>query len=359
MSQRKKYDANLPKNLTYRRGSKSFAWRNPLTKVEIPLGQISRREAVAQAIEANNYIEQKFTPVALMEILKGEHEFTLSEWLDRYEVILQRRELAANTYKVRAGHIKTIRMKMGNMVLAKITTRHIAEFLKPWVVEGKKTMAGTLRSVLSDAFREAIVEGHVSANPVEPTRAPKIEVQRQRLALEQFQIIRQAAEQQPRWFGLAMDLALVTGQRREDISCMKFSDIYDDRLHVTQIKTGAMIAIPLSLTLNSAGLKLGTVVDRCRLVSRCDYLVSAGIRKNSPEGSIHPDGLTKGFVKARTNAGIELNDSPPTFHEIRSLAGRLYEKAFGKEFTQKLLGHKSEKMTEKYLDVREKMFTLI
>ncbi|MGB3254278.1 tyrosine-type recombinase/integrase, partial [Buttiauxella gaviniae] len=284
---------------------------------------------------------------------------TLHEWLERYEVILKRRDLAANTYKVRAGHIKTIRERMGHMVLAQINTRHIAEFLEPWIVEGKKTMAGTLRSVLSDLFREAIVEGRVSMNPVDPTRAPKVEVARQRLALEQFQAIRATAERQPAWFSLAMDLALITGQRREDIANMKFSDIYDDRLHVIQVKTGAMIAIPLSLSLNSAGLKLGTVIDRCRLVSRCDYLVSSGIRKNSPEGSIHPDGLTKGFVKARKNAGIELNDNPPTFHEIRSLAGRLYEKAFGKEFTQKLLGHKSEKMTEKYLDVREKVFTLI
>lgn len=359
MSQRKKYDANLPKNLTYRLKCRSFYWRNPLTGTEISLGKVARRDAVAQAIEANNFIEQKFTPVALMEKLKGGHEFTLSEWLDRYEVILQRRNLAANTYKVRAGHIKTIRGKMGDMVLSRITTRHIAEFLEPWIVEGKKTMAGTLRSVLSDLFREAIVEGHTSTNPVEPTRAPKVEVARQRLAIEQFKAIRLSAERQPPWFSLAMDLALVTGQRREDIAGMKFSDIYDDRLHVIQIKTGAMIAIPLSLALNSAGLKLGSVIDRCRLVSRCDYMISAGIRKNSPDGSVHPDSLTKGFVKARNNAEIELNDSPPTFHEIRSLAGRLYEKAFGKEFTQKLLGHKSEKMTEKYLDVREKVFTLI
>lgn len=359
MSQRKRYDANLPKNLTYRRSSKSFAWRNPATKVEIPLGQISRRDAIAQAIEANNYIEQQFTPVALMEKLMGKHEFTLAEWLERYAVILQRRDLAANTYKVRAGHMKTIGTKMGDMVLSQITTRHIAQFLEPWIVEGKKTMAGTLRSVLSDMFREAIVEGHVSVNPVEPTRAPKVEVSRQRLALEQFQSIHHAAEQQPAWFSLAIDLALVTGQRREDIAGMKFSNIYDDRLHIIQVKTGAMIAIPLSLTLNSAGLKLGIVIDRCRLVSRCDYLVSAGIRKNSPDGSVHPDSLTKGFVKARNNAGIALSDNPPTFHEIRSLSGRLYEKAYGKDFAQKLLGHKSEKMTEKYLDVREKVFTLL
>jgi integrase len=359
MSLRKSYNANLPKNLTFRLKCKSYYWRNPLTGKEISLGKIARRDAVAQAIEANNYLEQKFTPVALMEKLKGVHEFTLMEWLGRYETILARRELAANTYKVRTGQIRTIGEKMGNMPLAGITTLHIAEFLEPWIIEGKKTMAGTMRSVLSDIFREAIVGGRVTVNPVEPTRAPKIEVSRQRLALEQFETIRHAAERQPAWFSLALDLALVTGQRREDIANMKFSDIYDERLHVIQVKTGAMIALPLSLTLNSAGLKLGTVIDRCRLVSRCDFLVSAGIRKNSPDGSIHPDSLTKGFVKARINAGIELSDNPPTFHEIRSLSGRLYEKVFGKEFAQKLLGHKSEKMTEKYLDVREKVFTLI
>ncbi|ULH13092.1 phage integrase Arm DNA-binding domain-containing protein [Serratia marcescens] len=359
MSQRKRYDANLPKNLTYRKGSKSFAWRNPVTKEEIPLGQISRRDAITQAIEANHYIEQQYTTVALIEKLMGEHEYTLTEWLERYEIILQRRNLAANTYKVRAGHIKTIRAKMGDMVLSKITTRHIAEFLEPWIMEGKKTMAGTLRSVLSDIFREAIVEGRSSVNPVGPTRAPKVEVTRERLQWTTYKPTREAAEQQPAWFSLAMDLALVTGQRREDIALMRFSNIYDDRLHITQIKTGAMIAIPLSLTLNSAGLKLSTVIDRCRLVSRCDYLVSAGIRKNSPDGSVHPDSLTKGFVKARNNSGIAFSENPPTFHEIRSLAGRLYEKEKGKDFAQKLLGHKSEKMTEKYLDVREKVFTLL
>ncbi|HEI9812447.1 TPA: tyrosine-type recombinase/integrase [Serratia marcescens] len=88
-------------------------------------------------------------------------------------------------------------------------------------------------------------------------------------------------------------------------------------------------------------------------------LLSADIRKNSPDGSLHPDGLTKGFVKARNNSGIPLSENPPTFHEIRSLAGRMYEKEYGKEFTQKLLGHTSEKMTQKYLDTRRKEFILL
>ncbi|EGS9152176.1 tyrosine-type recombinase/integrase, partial [Salmonella enterica] len=202
-------------------------------------------------------------------------------------------------------------------------------------------------------FREAIVEGHITQNPVEPTRAPKIEVARDRLRLEVYRKIREAAEKLPTWFPLAMDLALITGQRREDITHMQFSHIHDDRLYVTQIKTGMKIALPLSLNLSAVGLRLGTVIDRCRLVSRTDYLISPGVRKNSSEGSLHPDSLTKKFVAARRLAGINFSDNPPTFHEIRSLAGRLYRDERGEDFAQKLLGHTSENTTKLYLDDRD------
>lgn len=89
-------------------------------------------------------------------------------------------------------------------------------------------------------------------------------------------------------------------------------------------------------------------------------MISAGIRKNSQKGKIHPDGLTKKFVAARRLAGIELSDNPPTFHEIRSLSGRLYKEAYGKGFAQKLLGHTSEDTTNMYLDERdEKAYVML
>lgn len=112
MSQ-KKYDANLPKNLTYRKNDRAFYWRNPVTKKEIALGQIARRDAVAQAIEANNYIYQNYTPAALIEKLKRSDTFTVSMWIDRYDVLLKRRDLAANTYKIRGNQLATVREKMG------------------------------------------------------------------------------------------------------------------------------------------------------------------------------------------------------------------------------------------------------
>ena len=60
-----------------------------------------------------------------------------------------------------------------------------------------------------------------------------------------------------------------------------------------------MIALPLDLELKVVGLQLGAVIDRCRRVSKTDYMISAGIRKNSPDGAISLNSLTGKFAIAR------------------------------------------------------------
>ncbi|RJF58901.1 integrase [Serratia inhibens] len=57
--------------------------------------------------------------------------------------------------------------------------------------------------------------------------------------------------------------------------------------------------------------------------------------------------------------GFRGTPPPPTFHEIRSLSGRLYEKERGRHFAQKLLGHTSETMTLKYLNTRGKEYVML
>ncbi|HAF5923512.1 TPA: integrase, partial [Salmonella enterica] len=43
--------------------------------------------------------------MALIEKLKGTDSFTVSAWIDRYEVLLQRRSLSVNTYKIRSNQL--------------------------------------------------------------------------------------------------------------------------------------------------------------------------------------------------------------------------------------------------------------
>jgi integrase len=74
---------------------------------------------------------------------------------------------------------------------------------------------------------------------------------------------------------------------------------------------------------------------------------------------MHPDALTKAFVKARNATTLELGENPPTFHEIRSLASRLFSTEKGEEFAQRLLGHKSAVLTKKYLAPRDKEYVLV
>ncbi|MDQ9126574.1 hypothetical protein RDT67_09030 [Serratia fonticola] len=139
--------------------------------------------------------------------------YTLNAWLERYDVIFKRRKLSDNTYKSRKGQIAIVSEKMGAMVLSKNTTRHVAEFLEFWVVQEKHTMATTMRSVLSDIFREAIVEGHIDSNPVTPTRAATVTVKRERLELEQYIAIREAASVERTWHSSVSNILLMVACR--------------------------------------------------------------------------------------------------------------------------------------------------
>jgi len=152
----------------------------------------------------------------------------------------------------------------------------------------------------------------------------------------------------------------VTGQRLGDISNMKFSDIWEDHLHIIQEKTGSKIAIPLSLRLNAIDWSLREVVARCRDYAVSPYLIHFFRATSQAErgAKVKSNTITMNFSKARDRADIDWREgSPATFHEQRSLAERLYN-AQGLD-TQKLLGHKSPKQTAHYHDDRGKDWTKV
>jgi hypothetical protein len=162
---------------------------------------------------------------------------------------------------------------LGHLAVSVITMRHIADYLA--------TLAGTLRtqqairSVLLDFFREAIAAGWRPDNPVAPTRSERVETQRGRLSLEQFRAIHAwSIDQQPAWATRAIELALVTAQRRADIAAMLFAQAREGHLWIERGKGGATVAIPLGLHLDAVGWTVGDVVARRRdgVLSR-GYLV--------------------------------------------------------------------------------------
>ncbi len=141
---------------------------------------------------------------------------------------------------------------------------------------------------------------------------------------------------------------------------MKFSDIWDDMLHIEQEKTGSKVAIPLNLKCEELGLTLRDVVAKCRDAVISKYLVHFrhSISQSTRGDRVSSSSLTTTFKKARNKCGVEWEEgTAPTFHEQRSLSERMYREQ-GID-TKKLLGHRSSKMTDRYNDDRGKDWVVI
>lgn len=350
----------------YSRKVNKVYWRykHPVTGKFHALGT-NEAEAIAIATEANTRLAEQRTRQILaisdrIATSKGK-AITTSTWLDRYQAIqddrLKSGDIRLNTYKQKAKPVSLLRERAGMKLISAVDVRDIAQLLDEYIAAGRPRMAQVVRSVLIDVFKEAQHYGEVPPgyNPALATKQPRRKITRQRLSLEEWKKIFDIADATHRYMGNAMLLALVTGQRLGDISRMKFSDIWDDHLHVIQEKTGSKIAIPLSLRLNAINWSLRDVVARCRDYAVSAYLVHFFRSTSQAErgAQVKANTLTMNFSKARDLARIDWGEgSPATFHEQRSLSERLYKEQ-GLD-TQKLLGHKTQQQTVRYHDDRGK-----
>ncbi|HAW0038294.1 TPA: tyrosine-type recombinase/integrase [Escherichia coli] len=350
----------------YSRKVNKVYWRykHPVTGKFHALGT-NEAEAIAIAAEANTRLAEQRTRqiLAISDRIATSKvkSITTSTWLDRYQAIQDNRlksgDIRLNTYKQKAKPVSLLRERAGMKLISAVDVRDIAQLLDEYIAAGQPRMAQVVRSVLIDVFKEAQHYGEVPPgyNPALATKQPRRKITRQRLNLDEWQKIFDIADASHRYMGNAMLLALVTGQRLGDISRMKFSDIWDDHLHVIQEKTGSKIAIPLSLRLNAINWSLRDVVARCRDYAVSPYLVHFFRTTSQAErgAQVKSNTLTMNFSKARDLAGIDWGDgSPATFHEQRSLSERLYKEQ-GLD-TQKLLGHKTQQQTDRYHDDRGK-----
>lgn len=116
----------------------------------------------------------------------------------------------------------------------------------------------------------------------------------------------------------AMLLGLVTAQRQGDISKMQFSDVWDGHLHVEQIKTGAKVAIPLSLRCDAIGMTLEQVIAQCR-----DHIVSPYL--------VH---YTHNTAMARRGGMVKPNTISTSFKKFANYRGYLGARAHHPVFTK-------------------------
>lgn len=371
---------NWPEGLYERHGY--YSWRNPLTGVEMGMGRMPEREAVAQASEANVAVAGLRDKPRLVDRLLGSSDKSLRAWLVRYEKKLglveikegdaaPTRTLAYNTRKTYKSGVKRIRETFADSLdlpVDKVTTFIIAAGLTK-VRATQPRSAQAMRSRLSDVFDCAIAEGWTTTNPVTVTEEVAVKVRRARLTWDVFKAAYDSCTLHSTKNALA--LALVSGQPREVIAAGTFAQIGMverpgavpiECWKVTRGKTGAMIAIPLDLRLDVFGLSLRDVVKQCRATNVASkYLVhNAQRRKGARLGDrLAVNRLTKDVTALIESLGLDWGDkNPPTLHEVRSLSKRLYGTQGGVN-TQDLLGHATARMGELYADARGSEYKLV
>lgn len=253
---------------------------------------------------------------------------TVAEILDRF-VRDSLHTRAPQTQRDYLWHIARLRREFGHRIASELRPRDFGPFL-----EVRKGRANRVRSlaVLSAAFSDAVKRWYIlDSNVLRDVARPKSRP-RDRLVLdEEFARCRALA---PRRVQLAMDLALLTGQRQGDILAFKWSDIREDALHVQQSKTGKRLAIEITPDLER-------VLDQCWMLkgSGCDggmYVLPTrfGKRYTSPG--------YKSLWQRTMGKYCRLGGERFHFHDLCALAATKCETP---EVAQRLLGHTSISMT--------------
>lgn len=363
-AKRRNWPANLYEN------SEGYLWfRHPETKKTYGLGK-DFKAAAAKVRAVNLELARRRDEASLIDRI-DQTGTTLSQWCDTFEEEYRagpnRKPSTLKTVKYQLNSIRSA--PFAGKQLADVKTLDISEWLKAMAKE-HATMAALVRTRLMAVFRAAEAHGHIELgkNPVAPTDKPTVIVTRARLMLEDFNaILTKAREARLRWLENAMLLALVTGQRREDLTKLKFSQVHDGFLWVIQSKGKkgheSKLMIPTDILLPAIGMTIDDVIRQCRDAVVSKHIVHhvQAVGRSKPGQPVTTTTLSEVFAQYRDLAEVMTPDdkTPTSFHEIRSLSARLYADAYGEDFAQALMGHKSGRMTALYRDSRGQEWTTV
>lgn len=349
---RHKGNKDIPANL-YRDNGNSWRYRHPVTGKFHAMGT-DRNKAFQAARKLNALLiveEDIFAKVAGRTV-------NFQIFSEQYLAEKRRKdgrpisENTRHTYQVQLNRLWKV---WGNKELDSITLKMVNEYLDSLTPSNSKSV----RSLLCNIFDVAVSKGLCPDNPARITLSRYVPKQRKRHTVEGLRIIRSHS---PLWLQNAIDLSLLTTQRRSDIVKIRWTDIHDGYIHIAQQKTTDDPMDDFEVLDGSGYIRikiddeLQQVLDRCKSDNVPSPFVIHHVPKRKVKNAkkehwtqILPLYLSEEFLRIvkLSNAYPKLEGRQiPTFHEIRVLAIFLHKKA-GRS-AQALAGHSSVKMTEHY-----------
>ena len=273
---------------------------------------------------------------------------TCDEWAIDYRQIIDQLPVCDHTKRNRLCSLAHLLQHIGGLAIGSVKPLAIGKMIRDIAAAHSSQTAKRALFETRAFFNEALLAGWIDHNPAAPIKAPRVRISRNRMSLDHWLAIRAwSAASQPPWCCRMLDLALVTAQRRSDLSTMGEDDVWNGHLHVIQQKTGTRLALPVGLRLEAIGKSIADVINDCAGYAAPGQTF---LRRQSG-GHLGDASLSARFEQAREGSGLHWDTgTPPSLHECRSLSERLY-RVQGID-TRVLLGHKHQAMTDAYNDDR-------
>ena len=231
---------------------------------------------------------------------------TMDPIFDRYL-----REVASKkarfTFRARRWQIAVLKRSFGEMLPEAITPQHVYRFMDEYSAKAPIS-ANSLVGLLRHVFVKAIRWGYVTSNPAASIEKNPEPPRNRYITDAEYELLRQRTPDHVR---RAIELAYLTGQRIGDLLVMRWSQVRDDGIHITQQKTGSKVIVERSLELDA-------VLDQCRQMK----VMGATVLVNAHGRQFSYYNITNPFRKVvKTLMAEGLVTERLTFHDLRRKAG--------------------------------------
>ncbi|WP_353743073.1 phage integrase Arm DNA-binding domain-containing protein [Pseudomonas fluorescens] len=205
----------LPQNLYFDKRRLSYPYRRPTDGKWFQFGK-DRLKAIDAAMQLNLTFMHGADLISNVMAKSPEESETFSAFLALYEdVLLPPRGLAKATLCMYRVHFRRYRKAFEGKRVDEITIRMVAELLDSLPPRS----SNQCRNILVDIFNHAASKGLCPDNPATVVIKRIEKKQRKRHTAEGLRAIREVS---PVWLQNAIDIALITAQRRNDILDMAF-----------------------------------------------------------------------------------------------------------------------------------------
>lgn len=259
---------------------------------------------------------------------------TLGDVIDKYRAEVLPLKRSEQTREDEGRSLDRLKKAFGHMLQDSVTAVHCYGYM-----DARRDKNG--KPVPTAARHEIVLLGHVckkgirwgagSSNPASRLELPKSKKQR-RMLMEWVDQVRALASPRMR---LAIDFAVMVGQRRADTLKLKWADVREDGIYVKQGKTEAELLMEHSADLDA-------LLERAKAM-KPDIPREYIIRKASGK-PYTSSGFSSNWQRLMSRH-VAVGGERFTFHNLRSVSANGAQTA---EEAQARLGHKSIETTKRF-----------